>query len=36
VAVIDESDEVLANRNVPNSVKPIMSVIGGLRVRGGA
>src|SRR5262250_1695196 len=30
VAVIDQDGEVLANRNVPNGVKPILSVIGGL------
>src|SRR6185437_6866877 len=30
VAVIDEGGKVLANRNVPNGVKPILSVIGGL------
>ena len=30
VAVIDEGGEVLANRNVPNGVKPVLSVIGGL------
>src|SRR5690349_18960008 len=30
VAVVDEGGEVLANRNVPNGVKPILSVIGGL------
>jgi transposase len=30
VAVIDEAGEVLANRNVPNGVEPILSVIGGL------
>jgi transposase len=30
VAVIDQGGEVLANRNVPNGVKPILSVIGGL------
>jgi transposase len=30
VAVINEGGEVLANRNVPNGVKPILSVIGGL------
>ncbi len=30
VAVIDQAGEVLANRNVPNGVKPILSVIGGL------
>jgi transposase len=30
VAVIDQDGEVLTNRNVPNGVEPIMSVIGGL------
>jgi transposase len=30
VAVIDQDGEVLANRNVPNGVKSILSVIGGL------
>src|SRR2546421_10692876 len=30
VAVINESGEVLANRNVPNGTEPILSVIGGL------
>jgi transposase len=30
VAVIDQGGEVLANRNLPNEVKPILSVIGGL------
>jgi transposase len=30
VAMIDEGGEVLANRNVPNGVKPVLSVIGGL------
>jgi hypothetical protein len=41
VAVIGADGEVLANRNVPNGVEPILSVIGGLplgdtgRVRGG-
>jgi transposase len=30
VAVINEGGEVLANRNVPNGVKPILSVIGEL------
>jgi transposase len=30
VAVINGDGEVLANRNVPNGVKPILSVIGGL------
>jgi transposase len=30
VAVVDESGEVLANRNVPNGVQPILGVIGGL------
>ena len=30
VAVIDQGGEVLANRNVPNGVKPILSVIGDL------
>src|SRR5215469_15810150 len=30
VAVIDQSGEVLANRNVPNGVEPILRVIGGL------
>jgi hypothetical protein len=30
VAVIDQVGEVLANRNVPNGVKPILGVIGGL------
>src|SRR6266480_919411 len=30
VAVIDQDGEVLANRNVPNGVKPIPGVIGGL------
>jgi len=30
VAVLNEGGEVLANRNVPNGVAPILSVIGGL------
>ena len=30
VAVIDASGKVLANRNVPNGVEPILKVIGGL------
>jgi transposase len=30
VAVIDANGEVLANRNVPNGVEPILGVIGGL------
>ena len=30
VAVIDQDGAVLANRNVPNGVKPILGVIGGL------
>src|SRR6266516_1095789 len=30
VAVIDQDGEVLANRNVPNGVKPILSLIGDL------
>ena len=30
VAVIDADGEVLANRNVPNGVEPILKVIGGL------
>ena len=30
VAVIDQEGQVLANRNVPNGVQPILSVIGGL------
>ncbi|WP_187366175.1 hypothetical protein [Trebonia kvetii] len=30
VAVINEGGEVLANRHVPNGVRPILSVIGGL------
>ena len=30
VAVVNEGGEVLANRNVPNGVKPVLSVIGGL------
>ena len=30
VAVIDQAGEVLANRNVPNGVEPILSVIGDL------
>ena len=30
VAVIDQVGEVLANRNVPNGVRPILSVIRGL------
>ena len=30
VAVIGQSGEVLANRNVPNGVEPILGVIGGL------
>jgi transposase len=28
--VINQDGEVLANRNVPNGVKPLLSVIGGL------
>ena len=30
VAVIDQSGEVLTNRNVPNGAEPILKVIGGL------
>jgi hypothetical protein len=30
VAVIDQSGEVLTNRNVPSQVPPILKVIGGL------
>lgn len=30
VAVVNEGGEVLANRNVPNAVKPVLSVVGGL------
>src|SRR5215510_15084711 len=30
VAVIDQAGQVLANRNVPNRVEPILTVIGGL------
>jgi transposase len=30
VAVVDQGGEVLANRNVPNGVEPILRVIGGL------
>jgi transposase len=30
VAVIDDEGKVLANRNVPNGVEPVLSVIGGL------
>jgi transposase len=30
VAVIDARGEVLANRNVPNGVEPVLKVIGGL------
>jgi transposase len=30
VAVIDQDGQVLANRNVPNGVEPILGVIGGL------
>src|SRR6516165_7077285 len=30
VAVIDQAGQVLANRNVPNGVEPILKVIGGL------
>src|SRR2546421_8586022 len=30
VAVIDQDGQVLANRNVPNGVEPVLSVIGGL------
>jgi len=30
VAVIDQAGQVLANRNVPNGVEPILGVIGGL------
>jgi transposase len=30
VAVVDEGGKVLANRNVPNGVEPILRVIGGL------
>ena len=30
VAVIDRSGEVLANRNVPNGLEPILGMIGGL------
>jgi hypothetical protein len=31
VTVINEGGEVLANRNVPNGVKPVLSVTGGCR-----
>jgi len=31
VAVIDEGGKVLANRNVPNGAKPVLSVIGSLQ-----
>ena len=34
VAVIDQGGEVLANRNVPNGVEPILRVIGGLPAGG--
>ena len=30
VAVVDQDGEVLANRNVPNGVRPVLGVIGGL------
>ena len=30
VAVIDQDGQVLANRNVPNGVEPVLGVIGGL------
>ena len=30
VAVVSQDGEVLANRNVPNGVEPVLSVIGGL------
>jgi transposase len=30
VAVVDQGGEVLANRNVPNGVEPVLGVIGGL------
>jgi len=30
VAVVDQGGQVLANRNVPNGVQPILGVIGGL------
>ncbi len=30
VAVIDQGGQVLANRNVPNGVRPVLGVIGGL------
>src|SRR5204863_1313947 len=30
VAVVDQGGEVLANRNVPNGVQPVLGVIGGL------
>jgi hypothetical protein len=30
VAIIDAEGKVLANRNVPNDVEPILRVIGGL------
>ena len=33
VAVVDAVGEVLANRNVTNGVRPILSVIGELRRR---
>ena len=37
VAIIDASGEVLANRNVPNGVEPILGVIdGGTPLRPGA
>jgi hypothetical protein len=32
VAVVDQAGEVLANRNVPNGVEPILGVIGDLPV----
>ena len=34
VAVIDQGGEVLANRNVPNGVKPVLSVSHGHHVAG--
>jgi hypothetical protein len=30
VAVVDQSGEVLVNRNVPSGVEPVLRVIGGL------
>jgi transposase len=33
LAVVDQAGKVLANRNVPNGVEPILDVIGDLPIR---